>query len=112
MDAPKRVNKTPARSIKASSDRYYENKGRILRDKAIANIKKTGSLPLKSTMEHHDISWEDVARALCKDQGRNSKNPRPRTKTPGQPEKKILEDINVSEHQRTPNTQCDSLQLG
>jgi hypothetical protein len=90
MDTPKRVNKTPAQNIQASSDRYYENKSHILREKALTNIKKTGSLPLKSTMEKHVISWEDVARLLCKDEGRNSKNPRPRTKTSGQGLKKIM----------------------
>lgn len=76
----KKINKTPAQDIQKASDRYYENKNEILRNKAINNIKKSGALPLRTTMEKHGISWEDIARVLAKDQGRNSKNPRPTTK--------------------------------
>jgi len=94
MDATaptKIINCLTARDIKASSDRYYENKAQILRDKALNHIKKTGSLPLKSTMVNRNISWEDVARLLCRDEGRNARNPRRRArKTPEEGLREIM----------------------
>ena len=75
-----KIKKSTEKQIKAAADRYYEKRDEILRNKALRNIKETGSLPTKITMERRNISWEDIARLLCKDEGRNAKIPRPGTR--------------------------------
>ena len=70
--AQKKNNKTAAKIIKVASDRYYENRDKILRDSVLKNVKKNSCLPTKVSMTRHNISWEDIARTLAEDQRRNS----------------------------------------
>jgi hypothetical protein len=59
-----RVNKTPQDQIDRSKARYHEKKTEILRMASLKNICEKGRLPFESTIVRHNLSWEDMARAL------------------------------------------------
>lgn len=59
-----RKNKTSSEKIAKSSARYYQKKDEILRTNCLKNVVRTGNLPLESTMDKYNITWQEIADQL------------------------------------------------
>jgi len=60
----KKVNKTPQEKIAKSSARYYEKKDQILKNNCLKHVAATGNLPLETTINKYNITWQEICESL------------------------------------------------